>query len=69
MNPSDRERLLAVERFLRHLQRRLEAQGRKLEGIDASLRGMVRGICLARPAETDPCSAARVVPLLPAPAR
>ena len=28
-----------------------------------------RGICLARPAETDPCSVARVVPLLPAPSR
>jgi hypothetical protein len=40
--PSDRERLQAVERLLRHLGRKLAAQGRRIDGIDASLRGMLR---------------------------
>jgi hypothetical protein len=31
--------------------------------------GSIYGFCLARPAESDPCSVAWVVPLLPAPAR
>jgi hypothetical protein len=38
---NDRERLLALERLLRHLQRKLAAQGRRMDGIDASLRGML----------------------------
>jgi hypothetical protein len=40
--PTDRKRLQALERYVRHLQRRLEATGRKLDGIDAGLRGMLR---------------------------
>jgi hypothetical protein len=41
-NPTDKERLQALERFVRHLSRRLESQARKLDGIDTSLRGMLR---------------------------
>jgi hypothetical protein len=40
--PTDRERLQALERFVRHLQRKLEAQGHKIDGLDKHLSRMLR---------------------------
>jgi hypothetical protein len=41
-NPTDRERLLAVERFCRHLARRLAALDHKLAGLDQHVSGLLR---------------------------
>jgi hypothetical protein len=40
-NPSDKERLQAVERFTRHLARKLEALDRKLTGLDTHVSGLL----------------------------
>jgi hypothetical protein len=42
VNPTDHERLRALERLLRHVRRQLEAQGRKLDGIDQHYGGLLR---------------------------
>jgi cob(I)alamin adenosyltransferase len=40
--PTDRERLDAVERWARHLARRLDALDRKLAGVDQNLGALLR---------------------------
>jgi hypothetical protein len=41
-NPTDRERLAALERFTRHLRRRLDALDHKLAGLDHHHSGLLR---------------------------
>jgi hypothetical protein len=41
-NPTDRERLLALERWTRHLARRLDALHQKLAGLDQHVSGLLR---------------------------
>jgi hypothetical protein len=41
-NPTDRERLLALERWTRHLARRLDALHQELAGLDQHLNGLLR---------------------------
>jgi hypothetical protein len=40
--PSDHERLQALERYTRHLARRLEALNQKLAGLDQHHTGLLR---------------------------
>jgi hypothetical protein len=41
-NPTDHERLLAVERWARHLARRLGALDQKITGLDQHVSGLLR---------------------------